>query len=143
MYLSLFFLYMHEKYIFLIVIILLLLFFIQLLWIFSKKLLEIICSFFKYSIFFIVLTSVNIVLNIPNGNAREMMGVSAVFIFIFLYVYKKGWIAKVTVIVPIYYLLTSFFYQPLYAISKELITIKILWLLMRYCTLSIILGSKR
>ena len=36
------------------------------------------------------------------------MGISACFIFMFLYVYKERWVSKVLLVVPICYLLTSF-----------------------------------
>lgn len=57
---------------------------------------------------FIALTSCNIILAHPLFHMREMMGVSSVFVYLFLFIDKGKIIAKVTMILPCSFLLTSF-----------------------------------
>lgn len=69
-----------------------------------KRILVLVCSI---PLLCVSLTSCNIVLSAPMFHMREMMGVSAVFVYIFLYIYKNKWISKIILCLPFSFLLVS------------------------------------
>lgn len=107
-YLLLFLLYIQENYIIVSLIISSVFFLYTVIIDFLKKNYKRICVLcLCFPLLLVAITSSNIILNIPSGNTREMMGISAFFIFIFLYVQKAGCHSKIMLLVPICYLWTS------------------------------------
>lgn len=107
-YLKLLLLFVHKKYILISTILVCCLFLVtiikNLLDKSYKRILGLVCSI---PLLVISLTSCNIVLFAPMFHMREMMGVSTVFVYVFLFIYKDQWTSKIILCLPFSFLLVS------------------------------------
>lgn len=72
---------------------------------------KILISFICIPLLIISFTSANIVLKSPLFHPREMVGFSLPFVFLILFVYKKGIVSKLIFLLPLSFLLSSMFFS--------------------------------